>query len=176
MSEGEATAMEARARTFSYAEGLMEFYAGEVAGEAIYSALLEAARDPQEQLKLSCLLQLETETKAWLRPHMLAAGLNVAEPAAMREPAVAFVALLTPLGWREKVQAIDDLLPQFVGLYQRYADAARARGEAEEAAVCDFMVEHEKAQAEFARRELAGDPPEQSLEPLTSHSRYPLRG
>lgn len=176
MSEGAATAMDARGRTYSYAEGLMEFYAGEVAGEAIYSALLDVALDPQEQLKLSCLMQLETETKAWLRPHMLAAGLSVAEPASMREPGAAFVALLAPLGWREKMQAIDDLVPQYVGLYQRYADAAQARGRVEEASVCDFMVEHEKAQAEFTRRELADEPLQRSLEPITRHSRYPLRG
>jgi hypothetical protein len=162
-------------RTFSYAEGLAEFYAGEVVGEAIYSGLLEVATDPGERLKLAHLLQLETETKAWLRAPMLAAGVSIAEPPSMRQPAAAFIASLAPLPWLEQMQAIESIISgEFLPLYRRYADEAQARGEAGAAAVCDFMAEHEDAQAEFARRELAGAPLAHSLETLTRQTRYPL--
>jgi hypothetical protein len=47
---------------------LKEFYVDEVLGETIYSALFEAATEQQEKRKWATLLQLEAETKAWLRP------------------------------------------------------------------------------------------------------------
>lgn len=53
----------------SYAEALSEFYNGEVYGETLFSALVGSARNADERLKWSMLLQLETETKAWLRAH-----------------------------------------------------------------------------------------------------------
>jgi len=47
-----------------------------VLGEAVYSALLGATQSSDERLKLATLLQLETETKAWLRAPMIAGGLS----------------------------------------------------------------------------------------------------
>ena len=73
------------AQTYAYGEGLRMFYDGEVLGETIYSAMLAGADDSVERLKLSHLLQLETETKAWLRPHLMSAGVCVVEPPAVRE-------------------------------------------------------------------------------------------
>jgi hypothetical protein len=160
--------------TYDYGEGLRLFYEGEILGEAIYSALLAEAEAPLERLKFAHLLQLETETKAWLRPHLMAAGESVAEPGAVREQGLA-IAGQQPAEWRDKMQALAEVVEgQFAALYRRYADAARARGRADEAAVCDFMVEHEMAQVEFARRELAGEPLERVLEPLRRHSRHLL--
>src|SRR6202050_675361 len=63
----------------SYAEALLEFYNGEVGGEALYSTLLGSARNQEEILKWSTLLQLETETKAWLRAPMVAHGVSIEE-------------------------------------------------------------------------------------------------
>ncbi len=48
----------------SYAEALLVFYAGEVAGEAFYSVSVGAGRNDVERLKWATLLQLETE--AWV--------------------------------------------------------------------------------------------------------------
>ncbi len=166
--------MSTDARTWSYAEALKEFYDGEVLGETIYSLLLERACDPSERLKLAHLLQLETETKAWLRPHLMGAGLSVVESAAVRVQGQA-IADAQPTAWRDQMQGLADVVEaEFAVLYRRYAEAARARGAADEAAVCDFMVEHEMAQVEFARRELAGEPPARTLEPLRRHSRHLL--
>lgn len=159
----------------SYAEALREFYNGEVGGETIYSALLETAADDNERLKWSTLLQLETETKAWLRAPMIAHELSIAEHMADRERATGAVAPLASLSWAEKMQAIQNFLSdRIVPQYQACADAAAERGEKDEEAVCLYMVEHEKAQAEFARRELAGESTASSLEPVVKFLRYPL--
>jgi len=63
------------------------------------------------------------------------------------------------------------VVPSFQGL----ADDAWARGNSEEATVCIYMVEHEKAQLEFTRRELAGASAEESLEPVVKFLKYPIK-
>lgn len=159
----------------SYAEALLEFYGGEVLGEAIYSALLGFARNDDERLKWATLLQLETETKAWLRAPMIAHGVSVEEQAGDRAKGVALAEEIKLMPWPELMRATHDAIAnQFVPRYQGHADAARARGKAEEEAVCVYMVEHEKAQVEFARRELAGASLKESLQPIVRFLKYPL--
>jgi hypothetical protein len=121
------------------------------------------------------LLQLETETKAWLRAPMNAHGLGIGEHMADREKATAAIAPLGPLSWAEKMQAIQNFVgDRIVPQHQAFADAAAERGEKDEEAICLYMVEHEKAQAEFARRELAGESTASSLQPVVKFVRYPL--
>jgi hypothetical protein len=152
---------------------LKEFYNNEVLGETIYSALFEAATEQQEKRKWATLLQLETETKAWLRSALVARGVGVEEHGADRQMAIAMAAQLFPLGWSEKMQALKDLGGQLLPTYQGYADTAAMRGEADAEAVCRYMVEHELAQAEFASRELAGDEAS-SLDPISKFLKYPI--
>lgn len=152
---------------------LKEFYTNEVLGETIYSALFEAAKDQHEKRKWATLLQLETETKAWLRPVLVAHGVGVEEHAADRPMALAMAGQLCPLGWSEKMQALKDLGGQLLPTYEGYADAAAARGEADAEEVCRYMVEHERAQAEFASRELSGNGGS-SLEPISGFLKYPI--
>ena len=160
-------------QTYAYGEGLRVFYEGEVLGETIYSALLSRADDPVERLKLSHLLQLETETKAWLRPHLISAGESVVESLAVREQGLG-VAQAQPPAWADKMKGLAEIVEaEFATLYRRYGDAARSRGQAAEAAVCDFMYDHEMAQVEFARRDLAGEPLERVLEPLPARTTWP---
>jgi hypothetical protein len=158
----------------TFQEVLKEFYTNEVLGETIYSALFEAATEPHEKRKWATLLQLETETKAWLRPVLVAHGVGVEEHAADWQMAVAMAGQLFPPGWPAKMQALKGMVEgQVLPTFQGYADAAAARGEADAAAVCRYMVEHERIQAEFARRELAGDGAS-SLEPITKFLKYPI--
>jgi hypothetical protein len=160
----------------SYSEALKEFYNGEVGGEALYSAALGFARNQDERLKWSTLLQLETETKAWLRAPMIAHGVSIEEQAAEREKAVALAQMFKQLPWSDKMQKMREVLnTEIVPLYQSHVDAARERGKDDEVAVCSYMVEHEKAQVEFARRELAGASLEESLEPVVKFLKYPIR-
>lgn len=160
----------------SYAEALHAFYNGEVLGEAAYSAMLSRASDPEQRLKLSTLLQLETETKAWLRAPMVAAGVGIEERPEDRQQGEAISDQIGSMPWPAQMQALHDAIDgQFVPAYQAFADAAKARGAADEEAVCVFMVEHEKAQVEFARRELAGASTEEALAPIVRFLKYPLK-
>jgi len=158
----------------SYADALLEFYTGEVLGEAVYSGLLAAARSDDERLKWATLLQLETETKAWLRVPLVARGVSVVEQPADRANGAAAAEQLKTQPWNVQMQALQGTIKNdFVPRYQAHADAARARGASDEEAVCRAMVEHEQAQLEFAERELAGDRTG-SLEPVTKLLRFPL--
>jgi hypothetical protein len=160
----------------SYADALLEFYNGEVGGEALYSTLLGSARNHDEVLKWSTLLQLETETKAWLRAPMVAHGVSIVEQAEEREKAVALARMIKSLAWNDLMQQMRDVLSnEIVPKYQTQVDAARERGKEDEVAVCVFMVEHEKAQAEFARRELAGASLDESLAPVAKFLKYQIR-
>jgi hypothetical protein len=159
----------------SFEEAIREFYDGEVGGEAIYSALLSSARTDDERVKFSTLLQLETETKAWLRAPMIARGLSIEERAAVREKDAAQIEPLKPLSWAQKMQGMHDFLAGIVvPRYRSHLDAARKRGNADEVAICVHMVEHEEAQLEFSRRELAGASATESLAPVVKHLKYPL--
>jgi hypothetical protein len=160
----------------SYAEALLEFYSGEVLGEAVYSALLGFARNDDERLKWATLLQLETETKAWLRAPMVAHGVSIEEQPSDRVKGLETAQQVKPLSWPDLMQALYDVITNdFIPRYQTHAEEARARGEAGEEALCVYMVEHEKAQVEFARRQLAGASLDHSLEPVAKFLKYPIR-
>ena len=160
----------------SFVAALKSFYDGELIGEAVYSGLLEAAQTPDERLKWSTLLQLETETKAWLRAPMIAAGVSIVESSDKRQYGTNLAEQFKPASWSQKMEGLrDSINNEFVPQYQVFADAARSRGQAAEEAICVFMVDHEKAQVEFARRELAGASMEYSLEPIVQFLKYPLK-
>jgi uncharacterized protein YrrD len=88
-------------------------------------ALVAAIADSAIQLKLSCLLQLETETKAWLRQHLLVAGMNIVELEDIRAMGTSLAATMSSMSWLEGMEAIykiatEDLRPH----YRRYAEEA----------------------------------------------------
>ena len=159
----------------TYREALAEYYNGEVLGEAAYSTMLTLAESDDQRLKLGTLLQLETETKAWLRPHVLANGVSLEERAQDRETGATLAGQLSKLSWPQKWQAFHTgLSKQVVPRYRALADEAASRGNAKEEAVCRYMVAHEEAQVEFARRELAGEDTARVLEPVLKYLKYPL--
>ena len=157
----------------SHAEALKRFYEGEVLGETIYSALYEAANDPLERRKWATLLQLETETKAWLRPHLVAHGVGVEEHGVDRQRVLDLVVPALGQTWLEQMQVLaDGIETQAIPPYQAFAEEAKSRGDSDQESVCRYMVDHEKAQVEFARRELAGDP--DALASVTRFLKYPI--
>ena len=133
--------------------GLIELYQGEVLGEVVFNALLATAENADQRWKLSMMLQLETETKARLRPTLAAQGIDIAESADMRTRGLGLAASLGPLPWAEKMSTIHDLLREtFVPRFQQIEASFHGNSE-----VAKSMVEHETALMEMARREAAGE-------------------
>ena len=159
----------------TFAEALTEFYGGEIVGEVVYSGLLETAKSDDQRLKLATLLQLETETKAWLRPHMIARGVSVEEKESDRGTGAAYIAQFKPLTWAQLMQGLHDAIAtHYVPRYQSFADDAKRRDRPDEETVCRYMVEHEKAQLEFAKLELSGASTETSLAPINRQLKFKL--
>ncbi len=141
---------------------LQEFYQGEILGEATFDTMLQSARDESERYKIALMLQLETETKARLRPHLAAQGLSLQEDPQMRPQGEQFARELEKASWNEKMQALaqslsQTWLPRYRELTATLPPPLRTVGES--------MVAHEQALLEMARRELAGEA-ERSDEPV----------
>ncbi len=86
-----------------YTEVSLAFYGGEVSGEAIYSVLVGAARNDVERLKWATLMQLETETKAWLRGPLLAHGVSLEEQASDRDNGIKAIQRFKELPWQQQM-------------------------------------------------------------------------
>ena len=69
----------------TFRDDLQDLYQGEIIGEALFDRMLEFYDDPVQRYKVALMLQLETETKARLRPAMLELGADIRELDASRE-------------------------------------------------------------------------------------------
>jgi hypothetical protein len=133
---------------------LQEFYQGEILGEAMFDTMLKSVRNESERYKIALMLQLETETKARLRPFLAAEGLPLQEDPTMRPQGEQFARELEGASWNEKMQALAESIgktwvPRYRELTHSLPPLLRAVGES--------MVTHEQALLEMARRELAGE-------------------
>ena len=55
----------------AFQHGLIELYQGERVGEIILDQMLSLFTEPEMKYKIAVILQLETETKARLRPTLM---------------------------------------------------------------------------------------------------------
>jgi hypothetical protein len=145
--------MDRSASTAPHLAALQEFYQGEILGEAMFDAMLQSARSDSERYKIALMLQLETETKARLRPYLAAQGLPLQEDPQMRPRGEQFARELARATWTEKMQALEQSisrtwLPRYRELTATLPPPLRAIGQS--------MVAHEQALLDMARRELAG--------------------
>src|SRR5437764_10584484 len=91
-------------------QALRELYQGEVIGEAVFDKMLHHLDDDRQRYVVATMLQLETETKARLRPVAAASGLDIAEDPAERAAGEALAAQLSTATWLEKMQSLHDIL------------------------------------------------------------------
>ncbi len=150
---------------------LQEFYQGEILGEAMFDAMLRSAGDASERYKIALMLQLETETKARLRPFLAAQGLPLQEEPQMRPQGEEFARALVDASWHEKMSELaraigETWLPRYRALTATLPAPLRAVGQS--------MVEHEQELLDMARRELAGNA--QSDQPVRQLLAHPLPG
>lgn len=153
----------------AFQQGLMEMYQGEVIGEVAFNDMLQFLDDPQQRYKIAVALQLETETKARLRPALISLGLDPTETAASREAGRQFAAALKGLDWPQAMAAMRDGVKPYV---DRYRDV-EAMAPASHRELAHSMVVHEQSLYDFADLEAAGDAAA-SLDAIVAQLVFPL--
>ena len=147
--------------TDDYETGLQRLYDSEVMGERLLLALHAAARNQREAGQFAAMLQLETETKARLRPLLLQYGMSLAEDADL-SGIPARVAGYADQDWRDYTAASAARLTTVLSDYEAIA----ALGPAEDQPILQAVVAHEAALVTWARTEADGES-DQSLAAIT---------
>ena len=135
-----------------YLNSVSQFlYQGEVAAEATLNLYVANEPDPMRRYKWATLLQLETETKARLRPFLTRLGLSIVQ---------------------------DDFREQAAKVAQSYGAKSWTRHMEETAKLTDFYLAKfrevdEAAINRFAKLELEGDSAN-SLNDVIAQLKYPL--
>ena len=136
-----------------FAAQLVEMYQGEVIGEVLLNAMLRQYTTPDQQLKSATMFQLETETKARLRPAMIALGVDITEEEASREAGAEFFAAVSGEDWQGAMAVLRDGIEPYVNRYREIAQGAPAQYKD----LALSMVEHEESLYEFVKNEAVGD-------------------
>jgi hypothetical protein len=124
-----------------YQQTLIDMYQGEVLGEALFSRLLETETNPEMRYAYSCLLQLETETKARVRSILMRHGLPLAETESSRIHGTAWANSLRTLD----TQAFLNTFAEEIAPYaKRYSDIAQ-QAASEDAECLRYVAAHEQA-------------------------------
>ena len=144
------------------------FYQGEVLGEAFFATYVALEQDPVRRYKWGTLMQLETETKALLRPFMVRLGLGVAQ-ADMTARITPYAEGYNTKSWHQHMEEIADITGFFLEKFR----AIEAAAPEDEVATARYMVEHETALHRFARLEMMGDSTG-SLADVVGQLRWPL--
>ena len=151
-----------------YLSGVREFfYEGEMLGEAVFERYLELETDPVRQLKWAALLQLETETKARLRPFLMGLGLSIARKDES-ERVTEFANAFASKSWQQHMEEIIAV----TGYYLQGFRSLEAAAPESERAIAQSMVAHEASIYRFAELELAGEA-KKSLDDVIAQLRWP---
>jgi hypothetical protein len=132
---------------------LLEWYCGEIGGEAFFSALAHNAVEPGLAAKWQRLAQLEQCVAGRLRTVLEARGVQIPSGTADLQRGLSSAQEYANLAWRE---VLSRLRPQLVG-YVRDFQAAESRMPEEFLPLARFVTEHERALLEFVTRELDQD-------------------
>ncbi len=155
--------------TQDYAACVRELYEGEIVGEAMALALIDVSRDDRDRHAFGTLLQLETETKARLRPFLARHGLTLKETANLTDVELIVGAYKATGSFREFATAIRPVAEKYLA---RIEEIARS-GPAEDHEVLYSMVRHEAAIVKWFVMESEGKS-EGSLDGMIEQLQYPL--
>ena len=145
-----------------YARYIEERYQGELFGEAVFAAMAEARRDPDEAHKLRVLARLERETGERLRPAVAEAGRPVAPDAERIAEARTLGAQMGQAPWRDFLAGMRPELVKFVADFERAEALAPPEGEA----LLRHVTAHERALLDFTDAELEQGASGDSLAPV----------
>jgi hypothetical protein len=137
----------------AFENGMNELYQGEVLGEVLFNCMLGLFHEPEHRYKLAVMFQLETETKARLRPALMQLGLDIVESEESRGAGQEVATSLEGMDWKSAMAALRDLVKPYVARYREIADSAPP----EFRAVAESMASHEKSLFDFLELEAGGD-------------------
>jgi hypothetical protein len=133
-----------------YLAEILEWYGGEIGGEAFFSALAQGTVEPALADKWRKLAQLERYVAGQLCTALEARGVQLPPATADRQRGVDSAKDYASLTWRE---ALTRLRPELVG-YVRAFQAAESRMPEEILPLARLVTEHERALLEFVTCEL----------------------
>jgi hypothetical protein len=152
----------------SYPECIRELYESEIFGEAASLALVAIAKNERDRYHLGTLLQLETETKARLRPFLSKYGLSLSEDMDLGDVA-GIVAAYQANRWQEFTAAIRPIVQDYLSRFQEIERA----GPPEDREVLRSMVRHEASILKWLNMETEGRT-EGSLAGMLAQLQHPL--
>lgn len=136
--------------TDEFKQGMTELYQGEIFGEVLFDQMLSFFDDKELKYKVSILLQLETETKARLRPTMMELGLELCELPESRKMGLDMAASLEGKSWKAIMETIVTAVEPAIIRYKAIAESAPA----EYSELTNYMLKHETSMLDFAKLEL----------------------
>jgi hypothetical protein len=152
-----------------YLRGVNRYmYQGEVLGEALLACYVALEPDASRRYKWGTVLQLETETKARLRPFLTRLGLSIAQDD-VRDQVAEFAQKFSSKSWRDHMQELAGITKVYLEKFRALAAAAPD----EDHEIAQSMVAHEAAINRFAQLELDGDAAN-SLNDMIAQLQYPL--
>jgi len=147
-----------------YQRDLDKLYYSEVLGEILFDAAARSTRTSEDQrMKWLKLKELETQTKERLSAFLLAAGLRARQPLTARPLGRMAGALFGILPWSLSMRLLERGTRPYLRVFERLEQGARN----ETKAFFAYITAHERAIAEFARRERKGQKGN-SLMPVTA--------
>jgi hypothetical protein len=149
---------------------LVEYYQSEVLGEAFFEAALQKFVKPDHRYKIGNLLQLETETKARLRPTILELGGSVEELDSSRETGHKLAESLTEGNWSEFVVTLNQAGEPLTNRQREVAEIAPAPF----LELANSMRVHGESIQNFTALELAGNEAN-SLNEVIDQLKFPLK-
>ena len=152
-----------------FRECLEEYYQGEVLGEAFFEAALRKFEQEEQQYKICSLLQLETETKARLRPYIIALGGSVEELDSSREAGRELAKSLSEENWTEFLLTLNQAGEPLTERQREVAKIAPKQFRE----LADSMRIHGESIQSFSEKELAGDGMN-SITDVVAQLRFPL--
>ena len=153
----------------AYKIGLSEQYQGEVIGEVAINCLLQRFDSPWQQYLLGTALQLETETKARLRPVVAQLDISIIESEESREAGMALSNVIAGMDWQAAMRLLAQAIEPYVEKYHAIAQSAPP----DFRELADSMFEHERLICRLWEYEARGEG-ESVVEEIASQLAFPL--
>jgi hypothetical protein len=156
--------------TLSYPACTRELYESEILGETLFLALVQEAKSPRDRYHLGTLLQLESETKARLRPLLFKHGVSLDEVTDLSLVELA-IGAYRDMSWQEFAELNVPVVEDFLARFKAIAEL----GDEVDREILESMVRHEASILRWATMERDGVV-DGSLDDVIAQLNYPLSG